>query len=183
MKLPKLRWPRIPWGRVTAGRALPWALAVVLLATTLTNWWLLRNDRAADARVAAVESVSRESLDALTNFSARTIDRDVGRLKRLAVGSFSTQVEQTFSPSRISQIRQADVRSTGRIKSLFVEDVSGDTASAFGVVDTTVVNNVSGSPRAEVVRFELSLIDTTGGWRIDQVNILQSPGSSSLSGG
>src|SRR5205085_11737446 len=102
VKLPRL--PRVPWRRLTAGRALPWVLAAVFLATSLTNWWLLRDDRRADARAAVVRATTTSFLAALTNFSATTIDRDVRRIRSFAIGSFAQQVSQTFDAARIQQI-------------------------------------------------------------------------------
>jgi hypothetical protein len=170
----------VPWRRIRAGRILPWALAVVFLGTTLTNWWLLRNDRRDDARIAQVERVARDFLTALTTFSADTIDQDVRRIRGFAVGDFATQVDQTFSLARIQQIKQAKVVSKGVVRSVFVERVEGASANVFGVVDETVTNNVQGSPRSDVLRVELSMIDTSEGWRVDQVTILQTPATSGV---
>jgi hypothetical protein len=184
VKLPKLRVPtiddlrRIPWRRITTWRALPWALAVVFLATTLTNWWFLRHERADDARTRAVETTSREFLDALTNFTAKSIDRDVTELRSFAIGDFTSQIDQTFSGARIAQIKRAKVSSTGHVQTVFVESLNGSSATALGVVNTTITNNVTSGARTEVLRAELGLIDTTDGWRISSVNILQTPSQS-----
>lgn len=175
-----MRFPKIPWRRVTSGRALPWVLAVVFLGTTLTNWWLLRSDRRDDARADIVRTTSTDFLTALTTFSATTIDQDVQRIRSYAVGDFAQQVQQTFSPARIAQIKSSKVVSKGTVVKVFVEDLGGTQATVFGVVSETVTNASNPAPRADLLRVEVGLIDTTGGWRINSVNILQSPGATGV---
>jgi hypothetical protein len=184
VKLPKVRLPSVPWRRLVRGPILPWVLTLVFLATTLTNWWLLRNDHREDARADQATTVARQFLRALTTFSADTIDRDVERIRSFAVGDFASQVDDTFSDQRISQIKQAEVVSTSTVRSVAIEDLAQDSATVFGVVDERVTNNVSPAPRDDVLRVELHLIETTTGWKVEQVDILQTPGqTSTLPGG
>ena len=91
-------------------------------------------------------------------------------------------MEQTFSADRIQQIKNSKVVSKSEVRSLFVEDVTDESASVFGVVDESVTNSGSPAPRTDVLRVELVMIDTTRGWRINQVNILQNPGETAASG-
>jgi hypothetical protein len=58
--------------------------------------------------------------------------------------------------------------------------VGEDTASVFGVVNETVTNRAQQTPRQEVLRIEIDMIETTGGWKVNRVNILQSPGGAGL---
>jgi hypothetical protein len=178
VKLPKLSFPGglAAWRRVSRSPLLPWVLAVALLATTLTNWWFLRHERSDDARTDRVTATARDFLHALTSFSADTIERDVERIRSFAVGDFAQQVDQTFSSDRIQQIRQAKVVSESTVRSVFVESVEADSASVFGVVDESVTNNVSSTRKSDVLRVEVRLIETVGGWKVEQVNILQTPG-------
>ena len=162
--------------RIVSGRVLPWVLAGVFLATTLGALWLLRNEQRGDARVSAVKSMTRDFLTALTTFGATTIDTDVQRIRSYAVGDFATQVQQTFSDARIAQIKSAKVVSRGSVRSVFPEDVAGSQATVFAVVDETVTNGSDQSSRTEVLRVEVGLIETTDGWKVNSVNILQSPG-------
>ena len=185
MKLPKLRIPgATDWRRVFRSPLLPWVLAAVLLAASLTNWWLLRSERREDARVDRVSAITSEFLHALTTFSASTIDEDVERIRSFAVGDFAQQVNETFSAERISQIRQAKVVSESTVRSVFVESIGSDSASLFGVVDENVINNVSSTRKTDVLRVEVHLIETVHGWKVEQVNILQTPGqpASSIGG-
>ena len=99
------------------------------------------------------------------------------------LGDFASQAEQTFSPARIAQIKSAKVQSAGDVRSVFTEDISGSEATVFGVVDETVSNVSSPTPRADVLRVELGLIQTTDGWKVNSVNILQSPGATTAPSG
>jgi hypothetical protein len=159
------------------GRVLPWIFAGLFLATTLAALWLLYSERRDDARVGAVQSTTKDFLTALTTFGATTIDTDVQRIRSYAVGDFATQVQQTFSADRIDQITSSKVVSRGSVRSVFPEVVNGSQATVFAVVDETVTNGSDQSPRNEILRVEVGLIDTTGGWKVNSVNILQSPGA------
>jgi hypothetical protein len=166
--------------RIASSRVLPWTIAAVFLATTLAALWLLHDAQRDDARSTAVQSTTRDFLTALTTFSATTIDSDVSRIRSYAVGDFATQVQQTFSDARIAQIKSSKVVSQGQVQSVFPENVTGSQATVFGVVNETVSNGSAQNPRSEVMRVEVGLIDTPGGWKVNSVNILQSPGATSV---
>ena len=126
--------------RVLRSRILPWALLIVMTAFAATTFLLWRSERAEEERAAAVEAVAGRFLTALTNFSATTIDRDVAEIRSFAVGRFAEEIEATFSAERVEAIRTNGSVSTGRIRSLFVQEVEDDTATVFGVVSETVLN-------------------------------------------
>ena len=175
MKLPRPRLPSIPWRRIAASRALPWALAAVLLGTTIAGW--LVGGGSDTGRTNDVRQTATSFLRTLTNFSATTIDADVARIRSYAVGDFAQQVDQTFSATRIAQIKQAKVVSKATVRSAFVESITGDEAKVFGVVAETVTNVDQSSPRNDVIRAEVTLLDTKNGWKVEQVNIFQAPGT------
>jgi Mce-associated membrane protein len=157
------------------GRALPWSIAAVAIAASVTFgalWW---GERAEDARRDAVEEAARGFLVALTNFRAGTIDRDLAEIRSFAVGAFAAEVDETFSAERLEALRTNQAESQGRVRSLFVQRLTGDGATVFGVVDETVTNSASPDPRTEILRVELGLIQTTEAWKVDRVEILQSP--------
>jgi len=178
---PTRRFRRV--GRMASSRALPWALAAVFLVTALAGWWLVRDARLKDTRSAAVQSTTTNFLTALSTFSAQTIEGDVQRIRSYAVGDFATQVQQTFSSARIAQIKSAKVASQGAVQSVFTESISGSQATVFGVVDENISNASNQTPRADVLRVEVGLIETTDGWKVNSVNILQSPGAAPVPSG
>ena len=174
VKLPRPRLPNVPWRRIATSRPLPWALAAVLLGTTIAGWLV---GGGADGRTDEVRQTATSFLRALTNFSATTIDADVRRIKSYAIGDFAQQVDQTFSASRISQIEHAKVVSKSTVRNVFVESLTGDESKVFGVVAETVTNTTQSAPRSDVIRAEVTLLDTKGGWKVEQVNIFQAPGT------
>jgi len=83
----------------------------------------------------------------------------------------------------VGAIKKAKAVSTGKVQSVFVEDITGGTASAFGVVNESVTNTSTPNPRTEVVRLEVELIDTSQGWRVSRLTIFQAPTGGSLPSG
>lgn len=177
--------PPVGSGPVRSRRLFVWASIVLIVASLATNGWLawrLRDATAANRERARVASVARTFLFALTNFRATTIDRDVARIRGYAVGDFAQQVRQFFDAQAIQTLKSAQATSTGRVQSVFVETLSGGTASAFGLVNETVTNSSQPTARAEVLRVEVQLIDTSRGWKVARVDILQSPSGTPLGG-
>ncbi len=166
------RWPR----------ALPWAVAVVAIVAAGVFAVLWQRAGSAERERTAVASTANHFLTALTNFKAATISTNVSQIRAFAVGDFASQVNQFFGPTTVTAIKNADVQSVGVVRAAFVEDIRGTTATVFGVVDETVTNRAS-APRTEVLRVEVNLIHTSAGWKIDRVDILQSPNQGPLSGG
>jgi hypothetical protein len=158
-------------------RTVPWVIAVLAVAAAVVFGVLWQRSQAADHRRAEVTATASSFLAALTNFRAQTIASDVRDIRSFAIGGFAGQVDTFFGPTTTQAIQKAGVQSTGHVRSLFVESISGATASVFGVVDETVTNR-SGSPRTETIRVDVGLIDTSVGWKVDRVQILQSPSGS-----
>ena len=154
---------------------MPWVIAVILLGTTLAGWLVWGSSDS--GRTNDVRQTATSFLHALTNFTATTIDSDVSRIRSYAIGDFAQQVDQTFSATRIAQIKQAKVVSKATVRSVFVESITGDEAKVFGVVAETVTNANQSAPRNDVIRAEVTLLDTKNGWKVEQVNIFQAPGA------
>ena len=162
------------------GSILPWALFVLALAAALTFAWLWHQAGGTDRQRDQVQSVSTQFLTALTNFKAATIDADVARIKSYAVGDFRSQVDQVFGAGFFDRAKQAEVVSTGKVQSVFVEAISGANATVFGVVDETFRNASSSQPQLQVVRFDITLIKTADGWKVENVQLFQSAPASPL---
>ena len=170
----RLRVPSL--ARLARGRALPWALAALMLGSTLFLLFLWRGERAEDSRRAEVAAAARTFLRALTTFGAESIERDVGEIRSHATGEFADEVERTFSPQRIQEIREAGVESVGTVRDLFVQSLEGTEATVFAVVDETVRNESTPEGRSDVLRISLEMIRTTEGWKVATVEVLQTPG-------
>lgn len=171
---PKLRLPRVSPSRIARSPWLPWGLFVAALVAAIVFLLLWSGERGEDHRRAEVEATASDFLVALTNFSADTIETDVAEIRSFAVGEFADEVDQTFGEERLSLIRESEARSNGEVRSVAVQTLSGSTASVFGVVDETIENNATPAPRTEVLRLEIEMIETSEGWRVSRVEILQS---------
>jgi Mce-associated membrane protein len=161
--------------RLTRSRPLPWWLFVVALAAAITFGFLWRSAKAAEHRRTEVASVANRFLIALSTFSGDTIDADVREIRSFAVGDFADQVDTFFDQDAIKALRDAKAKSVGRVQKLFVESLSGGSASVFGVVNEEVTNAANPSPRTDVLRIEIELIETKSGWKVSKVSILQTP--------
>ncbi len=161
---------------------LPWVIAGVGIGLAILFFALWRGEANEEARRNEVGVAATGFLVALTNYSGETIDQDVSEIQAFAVGDFAEQVQTFFNPRAKQALARAQARSIGRVQRLYVQSVSGDSASVFGVVNETVTNRVQRTPRQEVLRIEIDMIETTGGWKVNRVNILQSPGAGALGG-
>jgi Mce-associated membrane protein len=126
---------------------------------------------------AEVEAAAEGFVTALTNFSADTIEADATEIKSFAVGDFAEEVETFFGAEAIAAIKEAQAESTGEIESIFIQDISEDQASVFGVVSETVTNSTLTDPRSDVLRLEIGMIRTAAEWKVNRVDVFQAPGT------
>jgi hypothetical protein len=99
------------------------------------------------------------------------------------VGDFADQVDQFFGPTAREGLRKAQASSIGHVEKVFVESISGDQAEAFAVVSETITNASTTTPKAQTLRIDLGMIDTSSGWKVSRVDILQSPSTPPIPGG
>jgi hypothetical protein len=168
-------------------QTLSWALFLLVLGAAVLFFILWRQaagDRGrADGERADVTQAATDFLTRLTNFKGTTIDHDVAEIKRFAIGDFADQVDQFFGPTARAALRKAQAESTGHVQKVFVESLSGDQAEAFAVVSETITNASSATPKAQTLRIDLGMIDTNSGWKVNRVDILQSPATPPIPGG
>lgn len=175
---------RAPRRRMGAGRVpLAWAVAAVAAIAALAFavlWLQTRSDVRAFEDAAAeresLESTARAFVLDLTNFGYRTIEADVRRIRSYATGPFEQEVEEFFGPDNVRAIRAARAVSEAEIDKLFVQSLGDDAATVFAVVQETVSNETIEDPRTDIVRMEIGFVRTTSGWKVDRVELFQSPG-------
>jgi hypothetical protein len=182
--------PTPPKGRRGAvRRSVPWIVAALALAAAVAFGLLWRSAESAksdaqalDHRRAEVVATTTNFLGALTNFKGETIDADVQRIRSFAVGDFANQVSKFFGPTNVAALKRAKVASVGRVRSVFVQSISGTQASVFGVVDEAIRNSTS-APRTMTLRIDVEMVDTSKGWKVSSVDILTSPGANPFGSG
>ncbi|MGH2661495.1 MAG: hypothetical protein ACRDH8_01545 [Actinomycetota bacterium] len=175
LRLPKLSLRSFDPRPLFRGPRLPWTLFVLALAGAVTLgalWW---SEQREDSRRSEVEATAGRFLVALTNFSGETIERDIEEIRSFAIGQFAEEVDQTFTPERVQQIQQNEATSSGEVQSLFVQSIDEASATVFAVVNETVSNATQQTPRTDVLRIEIALIETAESWKVSRVEILQSP--------
>jgi hypothetical protein len=159
--------------------AIVTAAAIVFALLWRSTSSQLGDAQALEHQRAEVVATGTDFLTALTNFSGATIGSDVARIKRFAVGDFAQQVDQFFGPTNTRALQKADVVSIGHVRSVFVQSIDGPQASVFGVVDEAI-RNAHTAPRTETLRIDVEMLETSAGWRVATVDILQAPGGGPL---
>jgi hypothetical protein len=156
---------------------LPWVLFAVALIAAIVFGVLWLQATAEQQEADDVRATATDVALALTNFSAKTIDQDVAEIEQHAVGRFAEEVDVFFGKEAIAAIEEAEGASEGKIESVFVQEIEGEDASAFVVVSETVRNARLAEARTDTIRFDISMIQTPDGWKADNVDIIQSPGT------
>jgi hypothetical protein len=144
--------------------------------------------QAGSRATAAVAGTSRNFVIALTNFDPGTVSADFSQIQSYACCQFSGQASKFFGSTIRSELTKAHAASRGKISDLYVQSVSGSSASVFAVVDQTYLNSYAHSPIADTLRLVLGLTEVKGTWKVSSVQVLQQPvsateGSSSTSSG
>lgn len=162
-------------GTLTARPVALLAVAVAGIAGTLVFSLLwsaeVREDRRADAARAAAE----QFVVALTNFDGESIDADFDVIASYAHADFVQQLDEFFDTEIRQALREVEAASRGELRDLFLQDLDGDQARFFAVVDQTILNNKLAAPQADELRVELSLRRVDGAWRVSDLRVLQAP--------
>jgi len=161
-------------------RNLSWALFFILWRGAVSD---RDQARQIERESAVVTDTATTFLDALTNFKGSTISEDVNRIRSFAVGDFAGQVDRFFSAKAMDALRKAKAESVGQVQAVFVESLSADTTSVFAVVQETITNASTTAPKPQTLRIELQMIKTGDGWKVNWVDILQTPGGAAIPGG
>lgn len=161
---------------------LPWVLALLGLVGTLGFGlaWQRADGRTApagtsDGPAAEMLAGAEGFATALTTFDGATIDRDFDGLIDRAAGDFRSQADGFFSSEVRAQLKEAQASSRGEVRSAFVQSQDGDRGSVFVVVDQTIANNLSPTPKADTLRMELGMVLDDGTWKVQRVDVLTAP--------
>ena len=122
-----------------------------------------------------VKNVSRQFLVAYTNFTPKNLDAKFQTLQGLATGNFVNQADQIFGSSIRQALKQAQVSSEGEVRYLYVQSIRGTQASVYAWVDQTAVNNKVPKPFTDTLQMQLTLVDTSQGWKMSGARVLNSP--------
>jgi Mce-associated membrane protein len=163
--------------KTVTGRALPWVMFVLALAVAVAFAVLWQSSGTDDTEKVALEKEARSFVLALTNFSSDTIDQDLEEIRSFATGDFEGQVNELFSEDTVAAIKDAKATSTATVEALFVQSMTEDEATVFAVLSEEISNQTIDQPRTDVVRMEVGLVKAGDGWKVDSVELFQSPGA------
>lgn len=157
--------------------ALPWGIAALALAAAAVFAVLWQQGEARERERDEVRAAGERFVTALTNFSHETIVEDADRIRSFAVGRFEEEAGVFFGARAIEAIQDAEATSRGNIEALFVESIADDEASIFAVVSESITNSQATEPQTEIVRLHVEMVNVDDTWKVEMVEILQSPGS------
>ncbi|MEO8323005.1 MAG: hypothetical protein ABI571_02580 [Actinomycetota bacterium] len=163
--------------KTVTGRALPWVMFVLALAAAVAFAVLWQTSGADNTARDTLEEQASSFVLALTNFSSETIDADLEEIRSFATGDFEGQVNELFSEDTIAAIKEAEATSTATIEALFVQSLTEDEATMFAVLSEEISNQTVDQPRTDVVRMEVGFVRAGDGWKVDSVELFQSPGA------
>jgi hypothetical protein len=150
-------------------------VAAIGLLGTAGFAWAWNGERQADAAESAMSSTARDFLVALTNFDGATVDRDFDAIVGYATGDFAAEADRFFGSDVRAALKEVQAASRGEIRSLYVQDFSGDQGRVFAVVDQTIANNRFPAPQADELRVDIGLRRADGVWKVFDVKVLEAP--------
>ena len=155
-------------------RAAPWVLLVLALAVAVTSTIQWQQLAAAQAERDEVEAAAGSFMLTLTTWDASEgMAATRGELRDAGTERFGGEVDELFGTTEdLAGLEDIAARSEGEVRRSFVQEVDDDRASALVVVSQRLTADVIDGEEASVRYAELDLVRTSGGWRIDDVELL-----------
>jgi Mce-associated membrane protein len=148
------------------------AIALLIAAVLAESFLLFKGDSAERTR-AEVLGVARPFLVVLTTYNSSTLDEQRRRVLAASTGKFQRDYDTQLTGSGIlATLREREADSRGSIVRSAVTSLDGDSATVLAVMRVAVTNKDIKTPRVENPVLELSLVQTTSGWRIDSVTLV-----------
>ncbi|WP_370326176.1 hypothetical protein [Euzebya sp.] len=147
-------------------------LAVLGLALAVFMYVSTSDVRSAEATRDAVQEAAEVVALRVTTFDGATIDEWVADTQELATGDYAEEVVQLFDDELRTALAENQLQSVGEITSSFVQDVEGDTATAFLVVRQTYTSVAQPQPVSDELRMEVELARVDGEWLAAEVAVL-----------
>jgi Mce-associated membrane protein len=131
-------------------------------------------DAQAAAEQTAVEDVATRFSEALYSFNYKTIDADLERIRDASTRNFSRELNEVLGEVDVFKKAIVDARgeSSGTVQGADVREVDDDTATARVFVVQTIRNKKNPQARQQFSAVELTLVRTSAGWRVDDVQQL-----------
>jgi Mce-associated membrane protein len=154
------------------------AALLVLVAATGTYFGVryraaneaLRTEQAGDAaRTAASNAGARYAVD-LSSYDYRDLDRSFAAITANSTDAFAQQYQRLSGGLRTALVEEKS-KASGTVLAEAVESANPTRVTLLVFVDQTVSNSSTSTPRVNHNRMALTLLDVSGKWKIDQVQL------------
>ena len=174
--------PAVPEGQPDAAadhaprrRPSPATVAIVLLviAVLVESVFLFRGNSGDRART-QVLTTARQFVVKLTTYQTSTFEPWRRDILALASGKFRDDFDQLTGPDSgfLQTLRDRQAVSSGTIFRIAIAGVGQDSATVIALVDVSTKNKDLKDPRVEQNVIELSMVETSAGWRIVDTRVL-----------
>lgn len=114
-----------------------------------------------------IEAVASRFAKNLLTFDYRTLEEDLRRIAQDATGTFEREFEEVSAVS--GNVVDAEAVSKGEVQAVSVTSRSDDSSTALVFLKRTIENKSQPEPRTQFQFLELTLVNTSDGWRVDDV--------------
>lgn len=170
-----------PGGAKDRGPLLLGALAAVgfVLAAVFAGLYFTKGSSSSastgGSAAGALRSAANQFASALFTFDANTLNQNISQAQALSTPAYAQTIASFYTADQVAAAKTAQASSRADIKSVYVESVTGDSASVFVVLTDTYANNKDPKPRVDQVRMILSFQRVKGAWKVADVQVLQAP--------
>jgi Mce-associated membrane protein len=154
------------------------AALLVLVAAAVTYYGLryrsadqaLSSETAVDAaRTAASSAGARYAVD-LSSYDYRNLEKGFAAITANSTDAFAQQYQRFSSGLRTALVEEKSV-ATGTVLAEAVESANPTAVTLLVFVDQTVSNTSTSTPQVNHNRMELSLLDVSGQWKSEPVQL------------
>ena len=121
------------------------------------------------ARTAATSAGAQYAVD-LSSYDYRNLDKGFGAITSNATPTFAQQYQRFSTGLRAALVEEKSV-ATGKVLAEAVESADPTRVTLLVFVDQTISNTSTSTPQVNHNRMELTLLDVSGKWKIDQVQL------------
>jgi hypothetical protein len=158
--------------RRSPARWLPWALALVFLATaivmTIVAASLNRDLDEAETGDREVASVAGRFAEALFTYDHRDVATTRERVLSMSTGGFRDEYEEAFEGGIDVFIEETEATSEVTVKEVLVGAIEGGTATAVVIIDTSA-DGAGGARNLRNLYLRLDMVRVEGEWKVASV--------------
>ena len=122
----------------------------------------------------SIRELASRFTENLLTYTHQTVDADFDRALRDATNEFSTRPLAPFGGLTLtkvkSDIKSGDATSTVDVKGAAITSQDSDTATVLVVATRTWDSNKRSAPAHNVAVLELTLLNTSDGWKVDNAS-------------